>query len=142
MSEKTILPTEEQMQALGAQLASTGRVTMLNLLKYRETADYTNFPDEPASSGREAYRKYLEVVRPCLESVGARIVFSGPTTATVIGPKSEEWDDMLLVEYPAPQSLIDMRASAEYQAIEHHRNAALEDSRLFAIGTGPLACEA
>jgi uncharacterized protein (DUF1330 family) len=141
MTVRTIKATEKQMQAFGAQLGHGGRVTMLNLLKYKESADYKHFPDEPPRSGREAYKKYMEVVRPCLESVGGRIVFSGPTTATVIGPEGEEWDDMILVEYPAPQSLTDLMAAAEYQAIEHHRDAALEDSRLISIGSGPLACE-
>jgi len=141
MVETAILPTDEQMQALGAQLESGGRVTMLNLLKYREAADYSGFPDETGCSGREAYRRYMKVVRPCLETVGARIVFSGPVNATVIGPADEVWDDMILVEYPTPQSLGEMRSSSEYQAIEHHRTAALANSRLFAIGTGEMACE-
>ncbi len=141
MVEIAILPTDEQMRTLGAQLESGGRVTMLNLLRYRKAADYSGFPDEKAFTGREAYRRYMEVVRPCLEAIKARIVFSGPVAATVIGPANEIWDDMILVEYPTPQSLGEMRASAEYQAIEHHRTAALENSRLYAIGIGEIAAD-
>ena len=141
MAIKTVEPSAEQMHVFGERADTVGPVTMLNLLRYRDSADYSNYPHEAPCSGREAYRRYIAGVIPCVESLGGCVVFSGPALATVIGPDEEQWDDMLLVEYPSPQSLIDMRASERFQAIEHHRSAALDDSRLIAIMNGPMQYE-
>jgi len=46
----------------------------------------------------------------------------------------------VLMEYPSREAFIEMTSSAEYQAISHHRTAALADSRLIATTPGnPIA---
>jgi uncharacterized protein (DUF1330 family) len=40
---------------------------------------------------------------------------------------------MVLVKYPSVGHFVDMISAPEYQAIVHHRSAALDDSRLIAM---------
>ena len=51
--------------------AEDGPFVMINLLKFKERADYAD-GSEPELSGREAYRRYGAAVQACLASVGAR----------------------------------------------------------------------
>jgi len=134
-------PTPEQFAAIARRAAEPGPVTMLNLLRYRETADYAEHSDEPACSGKAAYARYAKHAFPCVESVGGRLVFAGAAAESAIGPSTEQWDDVLLVEYPSVQAFIEMTSSTAYQAIVHHRLAALADSRLIPITAGTLAYE-
>ncbi|MCP4434214.1 MAG: DUF1330 domain-containing protein [Actinomycetia bacterium] len=127
-----IEPTEAQLERLMAS-GIEGPVTMLNLLRYRDVADYSEHaglaPTEPVS-GREAYGLYSAGVLPILAGLGAAPVFFGACNPTVIGPDDEQWDDMALIRYPDLATFAGMVASAEYQAIMGHRTAALADSRL------------
>jgi len=95
------------------------RVVMLNLLKFK-----------PAG-GAASYVEYVRRVTPILERIGAKIIFAGPVTSTVIGDQS--WDSILLVEDPSRKVFVDMLTSAEYQAIHHFRDEALDGSELHAI---------
>jgi hypothetical protein len=56
-----------------------------------------------------------------------------------MGAATEQWDDVLRVEYPNTKAFIDMIESSTYQAILYHRVAALEDSRLVPTTAGELA---
>lgn len=103
---------------------------MLNLLKFRATGDYSNFPDESACSGREAFNRYEKRVAPLIKSLGGRIVFSEGAKGTAIGSQGEQWDKIILVEYPSPQTLGEMLASEQYLSNGHHIAAAVENSRL------------
>lgn len=105
-------------------------VVMLNLLRFRETANYRN--GEDAVSGRDAYGKYSELTLPFLGEVGGKLIHAGPACATLIGPPDEHWDHMLLVRYPSIEKFMEMVTNPDYQAITHHRTAALEDARLIA----------
>ena len=134
-------PTPEQFAALTRRAGEPGAVTMLNLLRYRETAAYADHPDEPACSGKAAYARYAKHAFPCVESAGGRLVFAGAAAESAIGPGTERWDDVLLVEYPSVQAFIDMVNSTAYQAIVHHRLAALADSRLIPLTAGTPAYE-
>ncbi len=125
-------PTTEQVQAFLAQ-EWDGPLVMLNLLRYREEADYSHAPDlapdEPIT-GRDAYGRYGMAVLPILQRVGARIVYAATASDSLIGPDDESWDDVLLVRYPDRDTFLAMTGSPEYLAIHGHRNAALADSRL------------
>ena len=135
-SMKNIEPTPDRLRAFAEHSAGIAPITMLNLLHYREQADYSKHPHETVCSGRDAYRRYAAGAMPCIEAFGGRLVFAGAAAASVIGPEGERWDDVLLVEYPSGQALLDMLASASYRAIAHHRSAALADSRLIPIRGG------
>lgn len=110
-----------------------GHVTMLNLLRFRDVADYSRSPElAPAESisGEDAYHRYGEAVLPMLERVGAEVVTMATGGPVVIGPDDEHWDLLLLVRYPDVSAFLSMTTSSEYLAIAGHRTAALADSRL------------
>ena len=136
MTHDTIEPTGEQIRVFTAYAAAIAPITMLNLLRYRAQADYSQHPHEAPCTGREAYARYAQAVGTCLAAVGARVVFAGAAAASLIGPADESWDDVLLVEYPSGQALLAMLGSPEYRAIGHHRHAALADSRLVPLRGG------
>lgn len=125
MTSKTTNP--EGIKAL-SQSTDTGKVVMLNLLKFK--------PDGAAS-----YREYVRRITPILQGIGAKIVFAGPVTSTVIGEGS--WDSILLVEYPSRKAFVQMVRSAEHQAIHHFREQALERAELHAVSpTGTVVADA
>ncbi len=126
-------PDREQWNLLRDYPEQTATVTMLNLLRYRESADYSDYPGETPCAGREAYQRYAKQARLCVEEVGGRLLHWGKMAAPVIGPVDEVWDEMLLVEYPNIGAFLQMTLSEAYRAIAHHRTAALQDSRLIPI---------
>lgn len=104
--------------------AEDGPFVMVNLLKFRERAEY---PDgsEPDLSGREAYRRYGAAVQACLAAVGGRSLYAGDVTDLMLGEIDELWDMVALAEYPSRAAMMAMVSSPEYQAIEKHRVAGL-----------------
>ena len=127
-----IEPSTEQLERL-LSAGGEGPVTMLNLLRYAEVADYSASPAlDPGRSvsGRDAYAAYSAGVLPILAALGGELVLFGSCRNTVIGPPDEEWDDIALIRYPDLGSFTTMVSSEEYRAIAGHRSAALLDSRL------------
>lgn len=118
----------------------SGPVVMLNLLRFREVADYTGHadlaPPEPVS-GRKAYGLYSERTMPLLEQAGASVELLAQASVGLIGPPDERWDTALLVRYPSVQAFREMTGSAEYLAGYGHRAAALADSRLIPLTVRP-----
>lgn len=113
-----------------------GPVVMLNLLRFRQVADYTATPElapEAPITGAEAYRRYAEHTMPYLTESGGEVLLDGDGGPFFIGPDDERWDHVLVVRQ---RSLADFFAFAEnpgYLAGIGHRAAALEDSRLLPI---------
>jgi uncharacterized protein (DUF1330 family) len=104
---------------------------MLNLLKYAARAS-----GEAASSGitgEESYAKYGVEVRSKLEAVGARLIWRGRADSVVIGGEADDWDEVLLVEYPSRQAFLHMVSQKDYEKTAEHRTNALTDSRLIAM---------
>ena len=66
-------------------------------------------------------------VTPILHSLGAEVLLSG--VAELLGP-TDEWDLALVVRYPNASAFKALPQMPEYQAIGHHRTAAVKDSRL------------
>ena len=126
MTEPSLHPTAEQLQRL-MEAPDDGPVVMLNLLRYAEQAN-----DGSGRTGREAYLHYGELVIPMLEARGAGFIVYATADQTVIGPADEEWDEMILVQYPSRAAFIDMITSDDYLAAHVHREAGLADSRLVA----------
>lgn len=112
------MPRPEAVQAL-MESQESGRVVMLNLLKFKPVG------------GAASYTEYARHVTPILERIGAKVIFAGPVTSTVIG--EQPWDSILLVEYPSRKVFVEMITSAEYQGIHHFRDEALERSELHAV---------
>ncbi len=129
----------EVTQAAGAALFTrniSGEVVMLNLLRFRDVADYAAnpelAPDEPIS-GEEAYQIYMQHTAPFLQKSGGDLMFSGEGGQFLIGPQDETWDMVLLVRQNSLADFMAFTSNEAYQAILGHRTAALADSRLLPI---------
>mgnify|MGYP001161317008 FL=1 len=107
-------------------------VMMLNLLKYRETAEPGHGVD--GMSGRAAYEVYGRKFADLNPRFGGEPQWMGQALNHIIG--NEGWDLVILVRYPTRKQFVDMLNDADYQAIAPIRAAALLDSRL--IETRPL----
>jgi len=106
---------------------------MLNMLRFREIADYSDSPelapDEPMS-GEQAYRLYIKHTLPFLSASGGEMIFMGKGGNFLIGPQEEFWDAIMLIRQKSVESFIAFESNAAYMAGIGHRVAALEDSRL------------
>ena len=101
-------PTPEQAAAFFSA-EEDGPMCMVNLLKFKEKAEYAD-GSEPELSGRAAYMRYGMAVQACFAAVGARSRF---------------WDMVAIAEYPSRAAMLQMIQSPEYQAITRHRDAGL-----------------
>lgn len=113
-----------------------GPVVMLNLLRFREQADYSHAPGlepEGGATGREAYACYMAEMEPLLEASGGSVLFNGASSHFLIGPEDERWDHVLLVRQASKASFLAFASDPESQRITAHRTAAVCDSRLLPI---------
>ncbi|MDE0884137.1 MAG: DUF1330 domain-containing protein [Myxococcota bacterium] len=119
--ENAVTPEREQvMEFIGGE----GRIAMVNLLKFKEKAEYPDGRDADIS-GKEAYGRYAQEMNKLLEANGGGITFMGRVENLLLGEVGELWDVVAIAEYPSPQSLITIASSPEFQAIEVHRLAGL-----------------
>ncbi len=107
------------MTDFAARAADDSPVAMLNLLAFK--------PD----GGRERYGEYGAAVAPLLERVGGRVAFAGNAAPRLIG--EQDWDMVLLVEYPTRGAFLEMVGSEDYQAIAHLRTEGLERAELHPV---------
>lgn len=127
--------TDESGAALFASNIS-GEVVMLNMLRFRDIADYSEFPDlapDSPISGQEAYQRYVAHTLPLLQAAGGSLVYSGSGGAYLIGPSDEQWDLVLLVRHKSLQAFMGFATDKAYLAGAGHRSAALADSRLLPL---------
>tara|TARA_R110001592_G_scaffold20023_1_gene81775 strand:- start:51 stop:473 length:423 start_codon:yes stop_codon:yes gene_type:complete len=129
----------EPTQEAGAKLFSKqleGEIYMLNLLRFKDTADYTEFPDlapiEPIS-GNKAFDFYIKCTTPFLKDSGGDIVFMGKCSDFFIGPSDETWDFVMLIKQKSLQSFLAFASNPAYMKILGHREAAIIDSRLLPV---------
>jgi uncharacterized protein (DUF1330 family) len=125
-----INPTPEQIKTLVDGPADTP-VVMLNLLKFADRA--SGDAGEQGMSGRASYGKYGDGVRKLLEAKGGRVLWQGKADSVVIGSDADDWDTVILVEYPSRQAFLEMTSSKEYREVGKSRTSALADSRLIAM---------
>ena len=132
LDRRCVEPTAEQVSAI-TDLDQSAPVVMLNLVRFRDTADYSGHPElapQQPISGSNAYERYGEAAQPHLAEAGASVEYLGSCSAPVIGPTDEQWDAIILVRYPSAAAFIAMVAKPDYQVLSGHRTAALADSRL------------
>lgn len=114
----------------------SGELVMLNLLRFRETADYSQFPEiapKKPISGKEAYQKYIEFTQPFLEASGGELMFLAEGGNYLIGPGEESWDAVMLVKQRSVEDFFAFASNEDYLAGMGHRTAALLDSRLLPL---------
>jgi uncharacterized protein (DUF1330 family) len=104
----------------------TQPVVMLNLLKYRATAEAGHGVD--GMTGREAYEAYGRAFAELAPRFGGQPIWMGRGLHSIIG--DDDWDIVILVRYPTRKQFVDMFNDPDYQAIAPMRAAALADSRL------------
>jgi uncharacterized protein (DUF1330 family) len=122
VSETYIHPSPEQVARL-REMKLDGPVIMLNLLRFA--------PD----GGAEEYARYGAEASPFLQRSGATVRYLGDVAATIIG--GEDWDQIILVEYPSIQKFLEMSGDPEYPG--EIRAGALADSRLYCTREGEFA---
>ena len=126
-------PTRDQFTAF-KNLPRDTPVNMLNLVKLRDNAAYA---DGRAATGAEAYAAYGRESAPIFQRVGGTILWRGAPECVLIGPSDEAWDVAFIARYPSGGAFLEMVTDPAYQAVVHHRQAAVADSRLIRMGDLP-----
>jgi hypothetical protein len=140
VTDKTYLDVTEEAGRAFFSRGITGPVVMLNLLRFRATADYAATPDlAPLApiSGEAAYRLYMVHTLPFLERSGGQVLFYGRGDRFLIGPADERWDAALLVRQASVASFLAFASDKDYLKGIGHRTAALVDSRLLPLVEAP-----
>ena len=135
MNDKYLNPTQASGRDL-IQRNISGPVVMLNLLRFREFADYSETPDLApllAISGKEAYQLYMKHTIPHLLKSGGEVLFLGEGGAFLVGPENEKWDEVMLIKQNSVEDFMAFASNQEYMKGLGHRTAALEDSRLLPL---------
>jgi uncharacterized protein (DUF1330 family) len=125
-------PSPEALQGLTLQVPDGQPIVMINLLRFREWAEYPAGVEFEKRTGRQAYEIYSRHALPFLMGVGGRPIWRGQASFTVIALPGERWDEAILVQYPSRSAFERMITNPDYQSGLFHRTAALEDSRLIA----------
>ncbi|WP_395690612.1 hypothetical protein [Nocardioides sp.] len=110
-----------------------GPVWMINLMKYRERAEYLD-GRETTLSGREADDAYAPV--DVLAEIGAEVVFFGDVEVQLLGD-APTWDRIGVVKYPTRRSFIEMQRRPDFLELYPHKEAGMEQT--FVIGGQPFA---
>jgi len=128
-------PTDESAKQLFSK-SIRGEVIMLNLLRFKEIADYSQFPDiAPITpvTGKEAYQIYIDQTLPFLEKSGGEIMLLGKSEHFFIGPMEEKWNLVMIIKQKSLDSFLSFASDPHYQVVIGHREAAIDDSRLLPI---------
>lgn len=126
----SITPSERQFQQLMELAPPEGPLVMINCLRYLEAAQYTDDKDEAACSGRDAYQRYAELAFPTVMKLGAKPVWMAEVLQCFVAPDKEQWDDIILIEWPNLDAFKQLMSDQNYHQIAYHRDASLADSRL------------
>jgi uncharacterized protein (DUF1330 family) len=120
----TIRPNADQFAELAAH-ADDGPVVMLNLLKFKARADDADEGDDGAT-GEQAYRSYGDTAVAMIEERGGQVIWAGRADQILIGDATEDWDQVLLVQYPSRAAFLDMVSQPKYLEAHEHRESGLE----------------
>jgi len=135
--DASIDPTREQVRNLRDN-GRDGPVVMMNLLKFRDTANYPADAGMAPCSGKEAYDRYQHAFTVAVGAVSqAEVLYDGPCEQVFIGQPgtdAAEWDKLLLVRYPTRQHFLNMMADTSYRDALVHRYAGLERTLLIQCG--------
>lgn len=122
--------------AYGAALASApddaGPVWMVNLMRYRDRADYAD-GRETGLTGREADAAYAPLDQ--LAAVGAEVVFVADVEDQLLGDETV-WDRVAIVKYPTPRAFLELQSQPGFREQHAHKDAGLE--RTIVIGCSPI----
>jgi uncharacterized protein (DUF1330 family) len=137
MTQFFIDPTPENFQAF-KDLPRDTPINMLNLLRYRDMADYPEGHEHAGKgwSGRRAYEEYGATSGPIFRRLGGQIIWRGRFETMVTGPGDKDWHDGFVAQYPNAGAFFAMIKDPDYQLAVVNRTAALIDSRLMRFAPG------
>ena len=118
-----VYPNKEQIKGF-MEPASEEPICMVNLLKFKEKAEYEDGRDTDLT-GREAYALYEEGVKKLLQEIGGGIGFEGDVERLALGEVEELWDVVALAVWPSRGVMFEVMQSPDLQAISVHRSAGL-----------------
>ena len=118
-----VYPNKEQIKGF-MEPVSEGPICMVNLLKFKEKAEYEDGRDTDLT-GREAYALYEEGVKKLLQEIGGGIGFEGDVERLALGEVEELWDVVALAVWPSRGAMFEVMQSPDMQAISVHRSAGL-----------------
>ena len=73
-----------------------------------------------------------------IEHQGGRLLWAGTGDQVLIGDPEQDWDAVLLVEYPSRAAFVEMVSSPEYLAAHAHREGALARTIVIACTPAPF----
>ncbi|MDC8753459.1 DUF1330 domain-containing protein [Erythrobacter sp. sf7] len=137
MTEVYIDPSPANFQSF-KDLPRNTPIHMLNLLLYRDLADYPEGHEHAGKgwSGRRAYEEYGKTSGPIFKRVGGSIIWRGKFETMVTGPEVRAWHDGFIAQYPNAGAFFEMIKDPDYQQAVVNRTAALTDSRLIRFAPG------
>jgi uncharacterized protein (DUF1330 family) len=114
----------KRTQALEALDRQNSPICMVNLLKFKDIAQYED--RRPTNlTGKEAYTIYMKAVEKLVEKVGGTALFYGDVKGLLIGETNQLWDAVAIAKYPSFQAMVEMNTSKEFMDISVHRTAGL-----------------
>jgi uncharacterized protein (DUF1330 family) len=120
------------------QPGKDGPIFMVNLLRYKDKAEYED-GRETDLSGREAYGLYATAVFELLKEFGGGGMFVADVERLMLGEVEDLWDEVAIAQYPSRQAMLDMMMSPKMQEIGQHRAAGLAGQlNIEAVGAGGL----
>jgi len=129
--DRFVDPSREHFEAFKA-LPRDEPIHMLNLLRFRDKAQYSN--DHPNAdkgwTGARAYEEYGKTSEPIFARVGGHIIWRGQMDAMLIGPDDKQWEVCFIAQYPSSNAFLEMVTDPEYQIAVKNRQAAVLTSRL------------
>jgi hypothetical protein len=101
-----------------------GPIWMVNLMKYREKADYAD-GREADISGKEADDLYAPLGP--LKAIGARPVFLADVETQFLND-SPKWDRVGIVKYPSRRAFLEMQNRPDFKELHHHKEAGMAET--------------
>jgi uncharacterized protein (DUF1330 family) len=126
-----IYPRPDQIKAL-LESEIEGPIDMLNLLKFKERAEYED-GRETELSGAEAYGLYGQQMAPFVASKGGELQLTSPAHLLVIGDGEVEWDAVAVMRYPSKEAFVAIASDPEVAQFGVHRAAGLAHQLLIVM---------
>ena len=118
-----VSPSQAQLEGFLDPNAK-GPIYMLNLLSFREKAEYAD-GRETTLSGKEAYQIYAAGVSEVINQVGGHLVFGADIERLMLGEVETLWEQVAIAMYPSRAAMLEMIQMPEYAEISVHRTAGL-----------------
>ena len=121
--KNSVHPSKEQMEGF-LEGDSDTPIAMINLLKFKEKAEYEDGRDTDLT-GEQAYAIYGKEVVEHLKKVGGKISFGGSINRLMLGEVEELWDTTFIAKYPSKKAMLKMITDPDYLESNRHRVAGL-----------------